>query len=84
MKVKIVTEATKNSNQVVELIEKFARLKVGDSIFVPDAEPGDVEFLRRPALRVGCGIKIMRVELDEIYQQPGVRIWREEGSFDEL
>jgi hypothetical protein len=44
----------------------------------------DVEFLRRPIVRIGCGIKILEVEQDEIYQSPGVRIWREEGPYDEL
>jgi hypothetical protein len=70
--------------QIKVLIDKFTAMRPGESFFVADVQPGDVEFMRRPALRVGCGIKILRVELDEIYQQPGVRIWREEGEYDEL
>ena len=70
--------------QVKALVERFKDLRVGASFFVPDVQPDDVEFLRRPATRAGCGIRIVRVEEDEIYLQPGVRIWREEGSYDEL
>jgi hypothetical protein len=77
--------ATSDLRERVEvLVEQFKDMRVGTSFFVPEVEPADVEFLRRPVTRAGCGIKIVRVENDEIYCQPGVRIWREEGSFDEL
>lgn len=66
------------------LIEKFARMRIGQSFFIADASRQDVEFLRRPVLRLGVGIRIVQVRSDEIYCMPGVRIWREEGSYDEL
>lgn len=66
------------------LIQKVIRMPIGYSFFVPEATRLDMEFLRRPVLRAGCGIRIAQVALDEIYQQPGVRVWREEGPFDEL
>lgn len=70
--------------QIEVIIKKFIAMKPGDSFFIADVETGDVEFLRRPVLAAGCNIKILRVELDEIYQQAGVRIWREEGAYDDL
>jgi len=70
--------------QIKTLIAKFIAMRPGDSFFIPNVEPGDVAFLRRPVLRAGCNIKILRVEEDEIYLQPGVRIWREAGEYDQL
>lgn len=70
--------------QMKVLIEKVIRMPVGASFFVPEATRPDMEFLRRPVMRAGCGIRIAQVALDEIYQQPGVRVWREEGQYDEL
>ena len=70
--------------QIDVIVRKFIAMKPGESFFIADVEPGDVEFLRRPALAAGCGITIRRVEHDEIYLQAGVRIWREEGEYDEL
>jgi hypothetical protein len=70
--------------QVKVLVDRFVRMLPGQSFFIPDVTRKDVEFLRRPVLRIGCGIKILEVEQDEIYQAPGVRIWREEGPYDEL
>ena len=72
------------AQQVKVIVNKFIAMKPGESFFIADVEPDDVEFLRRPAVAAGCGITIRHVELDEIYQQPGVRIWREEGEYDEL
>jgi hypothetical protein len=70
--------------QIAVIVRKFIAMKPGESFFIADIGTGDVEWLRRPVVAEGCGIKILRVELDEIYQQPGVRIWREEGAYDEL
>jgi hypothetical protein len=70
--------------QIKVLIDKFVRMKPGQSFFIADVTRIDVEFLRRPVVKIGCGIKIIQVESDEIYFQPGVRIWREEGAYDEL
>lgn len=70
--------------QMKVLIDKVIRMPIGASFFVPEATRLDMEFLRRPVLRAGCGIRIAQVALDEIYQQPGVRVWREEGEYDEL
>lgn len=70
--------------QIKVLIDKFVRMKPGQSFFIPDVTRLDVEFLRRPVQRIGCGIKVAEVQQDEIYLMPGVRIWRLEGEYDEL
>ena len=70
--------------QVKVLIDKFVRMLPGQSFFIPGATRLDVEFMRRPAQAIGCGIRIVRVEQDEIYLQEGVRVWREEGEYDDL
>lgn len=69
---------------IQELVDKVKKYRIGDSFFVPDATRSDVEFLRRPCAARGTPISIVRVEMDEIYQQPGVRVWRREGAYDEL
>lgn len=70
--------------QVRVLVDKIVRMRIGQSFFVPDVKRADMEFLRRPVVRAGCGIRIAQVAEDEIYFQPGVRIWREEGEYDDL
>lgn len=65
-------------------LKQFAAMPVGRSFFIADIRRVDVEYLRRPAIAMGLGIRIVQVAIDEIYQQPGVRIWREEGTYDEL
>jgi hypothetical protein len=70
--------------QIKALVDRFVRMRPGQSFFIPEVTRRDVEFLRRPVVRIGCGIKIIQVEQDDIYLQPGVRVWREEGEYDEL
>jgi hypothetical protein len=70
--------------QINVIVKKFVAMKPGESFFIADLDADDVEWLRRPAVAAGCGITIRRVEHDEIYLQAGVRIWREEGAYDEL
>ena len=65
-------------------LKQFAAMPVGRSFFVPGVRRVDLEYLRRPALAMGLGIRIMQIAVDDIYQQPGVRVWREEGEYDEL
>lgn len=72
------------ANQVAVLVEKMKRMKIGTSFFVADVKAVDMAFLRRPVTKAGVGIRIVEVEVDEIYQCHGVRVWREEGSYDEL
>lgn len=65
-------------------VDLFKNFKVGESCFVAGQTTRDLEFLRMPFKRAGLGVRIVAVQNDEIYQQPGVRIYREEGEFDEL
>lgn len=69
---------------IEEYVSKLRNMRLGASFFVPDVTRQQMEWLRRPAVRAGLGITIARVECDEIYQAPGVRVWRQEGPYDEL
>lgn len=70
--------------QTKVLMDKFVRMLPGQSFFVADVTVKDMAFMRRPAMVAGCGIRIVNVECDEIYQQQGVRVWRELGTYDDL
>lgn len=70
--------------QVKVLVDKIVRMLPGQSFFIPDATRLDVEFLRRPVNAAGCGVQIVQVKEDEIYLQEGVRVWRMEGTYDDL
>ena len=65
-------------------VDKFVRFKPGQSFFVQGITPADLDFLRKPFARAGVGVVIRRVERDEIYAVPGVRVWRLAGDYDEL
>lgn len=71
-------------HQVNVLVNKVLAMRVGTSFFVEDVGAADMHFLRRPVVRAGAGIRIVEVECDEIYQCHGVRVWRQEGEYDEL
>lgn len=70
--------------QVRTLVKKMMWMKPGTSFFVEGVRAADMNFLRRPVLKAGMGIRIVEVECDEIYQCHGVRVWREEGDYDVL
>jgi hypothetical protein len=70
--------------QTQVLVNKMAYMKPGQSFFVEGVCREDMEFLRRPVVRMGIGIRIVEVECDEIFQCHGVRVWREEGDYDVL
>lgn len=70
--------------EIQELLDRVKTYRVNDSFFVAGATRSELEFLRRPCLTQGTPVSIQHVELDEIYQQPGVRVWRKEGAYDEL
>lgn len=70
--------------QVTTLVNKVKAMVIGHSFFVEGVDREDMEFLRRPLVKLGVGVSIRRIERDEIYQAAGVRVWREEGEYDEL
>lgn len=70
--------------QIKTLVTKMTYMKPGTSFFVEGVGREDMEFLRRPVLKMGMGIRIVEVEFDEIYHCHGVRVWREEGDYDVL
>lgn len=75
----------RTQRQIIDaFVAKFQAMRIGESFFIPDVNRQDMEWFRRPALRAGLGVRMARVECDDIYQCPGVRVWREEGEYDEL
>jgi hypothetical protein len=59
-------------------------MRLNASFFVEGAQRQELEFLRAACKSAGLVISMRHVEVDEIYKTAGVRIWRREGSWDEL
>jgi len=70
--------------EMQQILEGFARLRVGASIFVKGATRADVESIRQPLVAMGVGVRIVRVENDAVHGCAGVRLWRKRGEYDEL
>lgn len=66
-----------------DMVRQFKSLPIDSSFFIPNAGRKQVEYLRKPVTTAGVGIEIAEVELDEIYQSPGVRIYRRLGTWDD-
>lgn len=57
-------------------VEQFKAMKVGHSVFFPDATTSDLAWLRKPLLDAGVNC-VMRERLyDNKAKGPGVRVWR--------
>lgn len=65
-------------------VEQFRTYKIGQSFFLADHQPSDLEFLRKPFERAGLKCSIRLVQQDAIYGVAGVRVVRVEGPEDEL
>lgn len=74
----------KKDPQLVKWVEQILALPIDASVFVPNAQPADLQFLRTPVREAGATIEIVKVNPDEIYGTPGVRLFRREGTFDQL
>jgi hypothetical protein len=75
----------KRSPVIESYLDRIKSLIPGkQSCFFPGAKRADLEFLRKPCKTEGLRIMIREVECDEIYCGPGVRLYREEGEYDEL
>jgi hypothetical protein len=72
------------STRLQGYVNKVATMRVGQSFFVEGVKRAHLEFLRKPCVTAGVNLTIREVELDEIYQTAGVRVWREHGEYDEL
>ncbi len=70
--------------EVTSMIEKLAALRINESFFIPSTTRKECEFIRQPAKRKGIKLRLEEVKCDQIYQMPGVRIFRKEGAFDQL
>lgn len=68
---------TKNSDLSQEEIDKKLRaLEVGDSFFLPYRKPDELAAIRKAGYRLGVTLSIRYLQLDNIDQLPGTRIWR--------
>lgn len=76
--------ARQQDPQLQQHVVAIRKMRIGDSVFVPDVRTDALEYLRKPVERIGVKIELVRVECDEIYQGPGVRLYRREGTYDEL
>lgn len=64
------------STRRAEYEKKLRALAPGASFFVPDATQDGMSRLRKVAKAIGVTIEIHEVEVDEIYQMPGVRVFK--------
>jgi hypothetical protein len=72
------------NDETQQMIDRIEAMRIGHSFFIEGVQSSDLQFLRRPARIRGVGIAIKHVAVDEIYQVPGVRVWRQEGACDEI
>lgn len=63
------------SNTRVEIEKRLRAMKPGSSFFIPDARQDGMGKLRKVAKAIGVDIEIHEVEVDEVYQLPGVRVF---------
>ena len=73
-----------SDTHVTGYIEQLCNMRVGQSCFFVGVTRLEVEFLRRPAYTAGINLRMIEVEHDVIHLQPGVRVWREAGPYDEI
>lgn len=59
-----------------KFIGKFKQIPIGHSIFIPDVERKDLEFLRRPIRRAGMNCSIWTSNPDPVHKTAGARIRR--------
>lgn len=57
--------------------QRLQEMEVGDSFFEEKRTTKDLFFLRQIALRAGIKISMHNIVCDDIYNKPGVRVWRE-------
>lgn len=69
---------------VAELVEAFLNYRPGDSFFVPNVKPSELEPLTKAFKDAGAGYELASLRRDEIYQCSGTRVWRREGPYDKL
>lgn len=80
----MTTPRGRADDAVEQHVKKFLAMKPGQSFFVANHNPDDLKFLRRPFEKAGAGVEMWFTACDEIYQQPGTRVRRTEGKYDEL
>lgn len=74
----------KRDPELQEILDDFARLRVGASIFIQGVTRADVESIRQPLISMGVGVRIVKTDCDPKHGCAGVRLWRKKGEYDEL
>jgi hypothetical protein len=74
----------KRDPELQEILDGFARLRVGASIFIPGVSRADIETIRQPLIGMGVGVRIVKTDCDPRHGCAGVRLWRKKGEYDEL
>lgn len=59
-----------------EYEKRLRAIAPGQSFFVADVRQDGMGRLRKVAKAIGVDIEIHEVEIDEVYQLPGVRVFR--------
>lgn len=70
--------------ELQEILNAFARLRIGASIFIQGVSRADVESIRQPLVAMGVGVRIVKTNCDTVHGCAGVRLWRKKGEYDEL
>jgi hypothetical protein len=74
----------KRDPELQAILDSFAKLRIGASIFIKGVSRADVETLRQPLVSIGVGVRIVKTACDPVHGCPGVRLWRKKGAYDEL
>ena len=80
----IMARGRQRDPEMQEIIDGFARLRIGASIFIKGVSRADVECIRQPLVSMGIGVRIVKVGCDTVHGCAGVRLWRKKGEYDEL
>lgn len=79
----LMSQFNPDAQQLSDMVAVFKKYRPGDSFFVPDTRPSDLNILIKAFKDAGLGVEARPVEQDQIYLQSGTRIWRLKGSYDE-
>lgn len=69
---------------IAYVVEKFYQMTPGQSFFIAGATTRDMSSIYRALQADGIGFVSRTMESDPIYQEAGVRVWRQHGEADEL
>lgn len=80
----IMPRGRQRDPEMQEIVDAFARLRIGASVFIKGVSRADVECIRQPLVAMGVGVSIVKTDCDSVHGCAGVRLWRKKGEYDEL